>query len=116
MDKRMGNQKIAEMIREKMVGRRYQHFKGGIYVVTDIAIHSETAEMIVIYKSFENPALVWARPYDMFVSEVDHEKYPDVKQEYRFQLIENKPMCPLREASEEVQQRYNAIIDEVLAR
>lgn len=42
---------------------------------------------MVIYKSFDNPALVWCRPLDMFLSEVDKEKYPDAKQTMRFERI-----------------------------
>lgn len=67
-------------------GERYRHFKGNIYEVIAIAIHTETEEKFVIYKNV-NLEKVCARPYDMFISEVDHEKYPDVTQKYRFEKI-----------------------------
>lgn len=88
-DNRMINQVTAEVYKERMVGKRYRHFKGGIYVVSDIAVHSETAELIVIYKSFDKPSLVWARPLNMFLSEVDKNKYPEVEQEMRFEEMSN---------------------------
>lgn len=88
-DNRMINQITAEVYKERMVGKRYRHFKGGIYVVSDIAVHSETAELIVIYKSFDKPSLVWARPLNMFLSEVDRNKYPEVEQEMRFEEMSN---------------------------
>ena len=86
-DNRMINQSKAATYKEKMVGKRYRHFKGAIYIVTDIAIHSETAELMVIYKPFDNPSLVWARPLSMFLSPVDKKKYSDVKQQMRFEEL-----------------------------
>lgn len=85
MNNKMEVQKSLMKTRNEMVGKRYRHFKGGIYIVTAIAVHSESDEPLVIYKTFNQPELVWARPLSMFLSEVDHEKYPDVKQKLRFE-------------------------------
>ena len=64
----------------------YKHFKGGLYLVEDIIYHSETKEKMVAYRALYGDNRLWCRPYDMFLEEVDHEKYPDVKQKYRFEL------------------------------
>ena len=87
MNNRMNVQMQVNCMKSAIVDFRYRHFKGGIYIVTDIAVHSETAEPMVIYKSFDDTNLVWCRPLNMFLSEVDHEKYPDVKQLMRFERI-----------------------------
>ena len=87
MDKRMENQSKAEVYKREMVGKRFRHFKGSIYVVTNIGVHSETEKLVVVYESESNRNLVWVRPLDMFLSEVDKKKYPDVKQKMRFEII-----------------------------
>lgn len=74
-------------MREIKVGKKYRHFKGMEVYVEMIAKDSETLEKMVVYKHLgENE--YWTRPYDMFNSEVDHQKYPDIKQKYRFEEID----------------------------
>lgn len=82
------NTKLAK-IKKEMIGTRYRHFKGTIYVITDIAVNTETEELMVIYKDFHNLDLVWCRPLDMFMSPVDKGKYPDTKQTMRFERLKN---------------------------
>lgn len=66
----------------------YKHFKGDYYIVEDVATHSETEEKYVVYRSLYSEGKLWVRPQDIFLSEVDHIKYPDVKQKYKFELQE----------------------------
>ena len=64
----------------------YKHFKGDYYLVEEIGTYSETGEDCVVYRKLYDDGSLWVRPKEMFLSEVDHNKYPDVKQKYRFEL------------------------------
>ena len=70
--------------------RVYKHFKGDYYLVLDIVINSETNEKMVLYQSLYDDGVKYVRPFNMFISKVDKEKYPNVLQEYRFELQDIK--------------------------
>ena len=73
---------------ELLKGRIYKHFKGDLYLVEDIVYHSETKEKMVLYRALYGTGLRYVRPLEMFLEKVDKVKYPNVLQEYRFELQE----------------------------
>lgn len=76
-------------MRKIEIGKKYKHFKGTIYIVTDLVKDSETLEEVVVYRTLDG-SKKWVRKLDMFSSLVDKEKYPDVKQKYRFEEVKEK--------------------------
>lgn len=85
---------MVRNMREIIIGKKYKHFKDKLYKVLDIVYDSESnnddeLRKVVIYQALYGEELKWARDYDMFNSEVDHEKYPNVKQKYRFEEIDD---------------------------
>lgn len=86
IDNRTEAQKLAKAYNNAMGLKRYRHFKGGIYQVVFIGVHSETSELFVVYS--DSSERIWIRPLIMFLSPVDKEKYPDVKQKFRFEEVE----------------------------
>lgn len=88
----MGNRKVVEH-------GIYRHFKGKYYIVEGIANNSETSEPMVVYRHLYGDRSLCVRPVDMFLSEVDHEKYPDVKQKYRFEEVDEYGGKPIDDKS-----------------
>lgn len=83
--------------REFNIGDIVKHFKREcvspesqeyIYKILAFACHSETNEKLVVYQGLYPPYKTCARPYEMFISKVDKQKYPNIKQKYRFEKVE----------------------------
>ena len=72
---------------EVIIGGIYRHFKGHIYKVLYVAKDSETLDDVVVYQDTTDESKIWVRKKDMFLSKVDKNKYPNITQEYRFELI-----------------------------
>ncbi|NLL63922.1 MAG: DUF1653 domain-containing protein [Ruminococcaceae bacterium] len=75
---------------EILVNRIYKHFKGDHYLVLALARHSETDEKYVVYRELYAPYEVWVRPASLFLDVLDKEKYPNILQERRFELVDIK--------------------------
>lgn len=77
----------VEKYRKELVGKRFRHFKGDLYEVTGIVPKRGTCDIIVIYHKVGDNKLWWLRPLNEFMSPVDKERYPDIKQKLQFEEV-----------------------------
>lgn len=90
---RLGEGDVVQHFKRETVEDK-KHSMEYLYIIEAIATHTETGDKLVVYRAlYKNEEKgvhfnAFARPYDMFMSEVDHEKYPDIKQRYRFEKFE----------------------------
>ncbi len=85
----VNNNIIGVIMRKAVIKGIYRHFKGNYYIVEDIGCDCETLDELVIYRALYDEHKLWVRRKEDFLSEVDHKKYPDVKQKYRFEYLKN---------------------------
>jgi hypothetical protein len=85
MEMRLQPGDIVQHFKREMLSEEEKAANKYLYVIVGVATHSETREPMMVYRPLYDDGGMYVRPLEMFLSEVDHVKYPDVKQKYRFE-------------------------------
>ena len=88
MQDRLSPGDIVQHFKREMLSDGERKTNKYLYEIVGVATHSETREPMMIYKALYDDGGMFARPLEMFLSEVDNEKYPNIKQKYRFEKVE----------------------------
>ena len=100
MDSRFKPGDIVQHFKRELLGPEERETDKYLYEIIGIATHSETGEPMMVYRPLYDDCGMYVRPFDMFLSEVDHEKYPDVRQKYRFEKVPTVSLDRVYEAVE----------------
>lgn len=87
MDNRFKPGDIVQHFKREMLSDEEKTKNKYLYKIVGVALHSETREPMMVYRPLYDDEGMYVRPLEMFLSEVEHEKYPNVKQIYRFEKI-----------------------------
>lgn len=88
-DSRFTSGNIVQHFKREMLNEEELNTNKYLYEIIGVALHSETREPMMVYRPLYDDGDMYVRPLEMFLSEVDHDKYPDVNQKYRFELFNN---------------------------
>ena len=88
MTSRLNAGDIVQHFKRELLSEEERAGNMYLYEIVGVALHSETREPMMVYRPLYDDGGLYVRPLDMFLSEVDHEKYPQVRQKYRFERVE----------------------------
>ena len=78
---------IVRHFKRETLGEENLRANKYLYEIVGVAIHSETREEMMVYRALYDDGGMYVRPLQMFMEEVDHVKYPEIKQKYRFEKV-----------------------------
>ena len=87
MENRFSHGDIVQHFKRELLSEEERAGDMYLYEIIGVALHSETREQMMVYRPLYGDGGMYVRPLEMFLSETDHEKYPQVKQKYRFEKV-----------------------------